>query len=92
MKRRNVLEQMLIKAELPGEVLPGMPLIEIVGNGRVLIEKHAGVCSYNQCEIAVNIRNGCVRVCGEKLELTQMTRDQLVIIGKISSVSLVDWG
>lgn len=91
MKRRGFLWQRLVdSADLPGESMPGIPLVEIAGQGRVLIENHGGVCEYGCEQIRVNVRYGqvCVQGCG--LKLSQMTAAQLVISGKIHCVSLVD--
>lgn len=74
---------------LPGEILPGQSLIELAGDGRVLIENHGGVTEYSRCRIGAGVSFGQVVVCGDHLELAQMTRQQLVIVGKISSVTLV---
>lgn len=74
---------------LPGELLPGQSLIELAGDGRVLVENHGGVTEYSRCRIGAGVSFGQVVVCGEQLELAQMTQQQLVIVGKITSVTLV---
>ena len=38
-------------AELVDEVLPGETVVEVIGQGRVLIEGHNGISSYDDCEI-----------------------------------------
>lgn len=89
-RRRYLLQRLADSADLPGEALPGIPLVEIAGQGRVLIENHGGVCEYG-CElIRVNVRYGQVCVQGCELTISQMTSAQLVISGKIQSVSLVE--
>lgn len=45
-KSRSMLRLMAEAADTPQELLPGMPLIEITGAGRVLIENHGGVTEY----------------------------------------------
>jgi sporulation protein YqfC len=69
--------------------LPGMPLIEIAGEKRVLIENHRGVTEYDPLRICVRVKFGQVCVCGEALTLAQMTRSCLVICGRIDSVTLL---
>jgi len=90
-KRDSGIDRALMGMELPGEVPPGLSLIEIIGNSRVLIENHIGVCSYNRCSITVKVRQGVVSVTGEDLELRNMTKNRLVITGRIFSISLTDW-
>ena len=65
-----------------------LPLVEIMGQSRVLIENHGGVMGYSRERILVRVGYGCVSVCGCGLELLRMTREQLVIRGKIEGVSL----
>ena len=75
--------------DLPGESLPGQVLIEITGENRVLIEHHRGVREYSKDKIGVNVKYGVVQVCGNCLELKCMTKELLVISGKIDCVQLI---
>ena len=36
----SILDRFAMGADLPGEKMPGLPLLEIVGQNRVLIENH----------------------------------------------------
>lgn len=63
-------------------------IVEILGDRRILIENHRGVVTYSKEKILVKVKYGTVSVCGRNLELTSMTKDQLVIFGNIQSVSL----
>ena len=73
---------------LPGESLPGQVLVEITGENRVLIENHRGVREYSRDRIGVNVRYGVLLVCGSCLELRCMTREILVIRGRIDTITL----
>ena len=75
--------------DLTGEPMPGVPVVELAGEGRVLIERHGGVTQYSREKICVKVRYGQVLVCGCNLELTQMTREQLVISGRIDGIQLL---
>ena len=70
------------------ESLQRMPIVELAGDGRVLIENHRGVVEYGSEKICVKVRYGFVCVCGLEMELARMTKDQLVITGKIGSVTI----
>ncbi len=78
--------------DLPGESLPGQPIVELAGETRVLIENHFGVCQYSREKICVNVKFGQVAICGRGLELARMTRHQIAIRGCIDGVSLVRRG
>ena len=82
--RRDLWERL----DLPGETLPGQVLVEISGDNRVLIEHHRGVREYSRERIGVNVKFGQLQICGSCLELRCMTREQLVICGRIDAVHL----
>ena len=89
MKRTGkILEKVVLGADLSGEALPGIPLVEIAGEYRVLIENHLGVSNYSCHEVCVKVTYGTIRVLGEKLEIARMTKHQLVITGTIDDISL----
>ena len=85
---RIFLERLAVEAQRNTEIMPGQPIIEIAGNSRVLIENHSGVMGYSAERILIKVNYGCVSVCGCGLELLKMTREQLVIRGRINGVSL----
>lgn len=87
-QNKSFFESFARRADLPGEAVPGQPLIEIAGEHRVLIENHSGVTVYGCKEIRVKVKFGQIYICGKNLELAQMTRSQLVVTGQIDSVSL----
>ena len=90
MKRENV-DRLFMRADLPGEIPPGWSLIEILDNRRVLIENQSGVNSYDPSNIQVKVKQGTISVVGENLEIRQISRVQLVITGTIHGVSLLEW-
>ena len=67
-------------------VLAMQPIVEIVGQGRVLIENHEGVLCYSTEEIRIKVSYGCVIVTGEKLQLMEMSRVKLAICGWIDAL------
>ena len=88
MGKQTWLQKLADGAELTDEMLPGVPVVEIAGGERVLIERHGGVNEYSGERIGVKVRYGTVYICGSNLELTCMTSAQLVISGQIDCVQL----
>lgn len=76
------------EADVGTDNIPGQSIVEIAGCQRVLIENHLGVMGYSRERILVKVKFGCVCICGCGLELIRMTREQLVIQGKIDAVTL----
>ena len=86
--RRNILERLTDGMDLSGEPLPGQPIVEVAGDRRVLIENHFGVKAYSRDQIVVKVKYGCVCIYGCGLELMHMTKERLVIRGRIDGVTL----
>lgn len=89
---RKSMEKLLLGADLPGEIVPGQPLLELAGNTRVLIEGHSGVLEYGSERIRVRVKFGNLCISGRELELARMSGDQLVILGRIEAVVLEGGG
>ena len=87
-KRLSFREMLAEEAEKTAAAIPAKSIIEIVEDGRVLIENHFGVVAYSQECISVKVKYGCVHICGHRLEIMRMTKDQLVIFGRISQIML----
>ena len=75
--------------DIPGEPIPGLPLIEISGDQRVLIENHRGIPQYTREEICVKMKYGWLSILGSSLELVCMSRERLIVGGKIDQVKLM---
>lgn len=86
--KNGLFERAMMGADLPGEAVPGLPLVEIFGEHRVLIENHKGVIGYGCSEICVKVKFGVLKISGNSLTLSRMTKQQLVISGTIDSVCL----
>lgn len=89
MSKGNRWNQLLASgADLASETMPGLPIVEMAGDGRVLIERHGGVTEYSRDRISVKVPFGSICVRGNCMELTRMTRQQLLISGHIDCIEL----
>ena len=91
-KGQMILQRLADGADLSAEPLPRQPIVEIAGDRRVLIENHFGVKEYSREKIGVKVKYGLVCVCGCDLELIRMTKEQLIISGRIDAVTLIRRG
>lgn len=89
MKGKQLMLQLTERAGLPMEPVPGVPLVEIAGDNRVLIEHHCGITAYGENHIQVKVSYGFLCVTGECLRIVGMNRQQLVIKGKIQGVQVM---
>lgn len=88
MMNRNWIQRIADGIELDSEILPMLPIIEIAGDKRVLIERYRGITEYTGDRIGISVPFGTVYICGNGLEITRMSGEQLVISGRIEIVQL----
>jgi len=86
--KKGILSRLAVALDLQDEPFPGLPLIEIVGTDRLLLEHHMGVIKYDDNEICVRVKYGVVYVMGFHLVISKMSRDQLIISGVIAGIKL----
>lgn len=79
---------MLQPISIDGAVPFAVPIIEIAGENRVLIEHHLGVTQYGTEQICVKVQYGFITIKGYQLELMHMTKQRVVIHGQIECVFL----
>ena len=91
-QHKQLLAHVVGDMDIEAGTVPGVPLVEIAGRNRVLIENHKGIIEYGCCEIRAKVKFGCICVRGNKLELTKMTKQQLLICGGIEEVLLLERG
>ena len=87
-RNKLLMERLASAADLQDAPIPGLPLIELSGDGRVLMENHCGVTEYGKERICVKVKFGQVCICGQDLSLAKMTKSQLIVCGRIQSVEL----
>lgn len=78
----------LFGQDVISESVPGMPLAELAGSGRVLIENHQGVSEYGEARISIRVKYGQLRVIGENLTLQCVKKHQLIICGIIHRLEI----
>ncbi|MBM6724563.1 MULTISPECIES: YabP/YqfC family sporulation protein [Oscillospiraceae] len=86
--RRGLLERTAEALDLPGDVLAGLPHIELTGNRELRMENHKGILAYGEEEIRISGGKLEITVRGRGLELRAMNAGQLFITGTIQGVEL----
>lgn len=89
MKFRRNLRPPMENRTIDPDVFPVLPIVELAGNSRVLIENHFGVTAYCLSQVNVKMKYGQVQVCGSSLMLEHMSRAKLVITGRIDGITLI---
>ena len=88
-KKGKLLTRITEAVDLQEEPVPGIPLVEVLGDHRVLIENHAGIKEYGGERIQVQVSYGQICVIGKDLVLSRMIKGQLVISGTINEIHLL---
>lgn len=84
-KNRNKLERIL---EMPIEVTTSNPKITILGFSELMVENYKGIIEYEDYLIKINTFIGIIKVEGTKLDLNQITENDVVINGEIEKLYL----
>ena len=87
-RKEGLLERTAEVFDLPGDVVAGLPRVELLGDRQLRMENHKGILAYGTEEIHISGGAYVVKVTGEDLELRAMTGMELLITGRISGVQL----
>ncbi|HOV79709.1 MAG TPA: sporulation protein YqfC [Bacillota bacterium] len=85
--RRKVRKRLSELFEIPGDVMLDLPKITLVGNIQILVENHRGIIEYTPQRVRVCTGDGEVAVGGEDLILRNILPDELMVEGKIRTLS-----
>lgn len=89
MNRSNMLRNITEKAGLQAEALPGVSLLELSGDDRILVENHRCVVGYTDSEVLIRVSFGLIQITGQGLLLSCAKKEQLIIHGNIACITLI---
>ncbi len=88
MQLRTAAQRILTCADFPGEILTGVPVVELKGGSEAVVLNHRGVIAYDEKEVRIASALGPVSVVGAELRIRRMNRERIVLNGKIRRVEL----
>ena len=83
--RMSKINKML---EIPKEVYSDVPKISVIGFDEMIIENYKGILEYEEFFVRINTYIGIVSINGYKLNLENMTNDDIKVTGKIESIDI----
>ena len=93
MKKKEAQQNVKQKASewfgLPEEVLLSLPVIELVGNGRLRIQNYEGVIEYTEESIRLNTHIHMIKISGNELAIVHMGAEEIVIKGDIVALEYI---
>lgn len=87
-RREGLLERTAEVFDLPGDVVAGLPRVELLGDRQLRMENHKGILAYGSEEIHISGGKLIVKVRGANLTLRAMNASELLITGEIAGVDL----
>ena len=85
-RKESLLEKTSAALDIPGDILTGLPRIELLGDREMRMENHKGILAYGSEEIHISGGKLVVRIKGSELELRAMDPAHLLITGYINGV------
>lgn len=83
---KNILARMARFLDLPGDVMAGLPRVELIGTGVCAVEPHKGLLQYDPTCITIATRVGALEISGSELTIEAMNRARLTVRGEVKSV------
>jgi sporulation protein YqfC len=74
---------------LPKEITLNLPLVTWVGRGELDIENYKGIVAYSETALRVKTKAGTLVAEGKRLELKQISAENLLLKGDIERVYYV---
>ena len=87
-KRESLLEKTAEIFDLPGDLVAGLPRVELTGRRELRMENHKGILAYGTDEIHVSGGKLIIKIRGSNLELRAMNASELLITGEIAGIDL----
>lgn len=85
---RNLAQKLLAAADFPGEILTGVPVVEIKGDSEAVVISHRGVISYDESSVRIASALGELWIEGDGLTVFRMNRERIVLHGSVRRVSV----
>ena len=86
--RESLLETTAEIFDLPGDLVAGLPRVELTGSRELRMENHKGILAYGTDEIHVSGGKLIIKIRGSNLELRAMNASELLITGEIAGIDL----
>ncbi|WP_053219180.1 sporulation protein YqfC [Virgibacillus senegalensis] len=76
--------------ELPSDVILELPRITTIGQIHAYIENHKGLILFSESELRLRMKDGHLRITGEKFVLKMMLPEEILLEGKIKELAFIE--
>ncbi len=88
----NFFDEICESAGLEASTIKGNYKLAMLGFNAVYIEGHKGLIVFSTTEMSFKVKNGTLKIIGEKLELRNFSKEAAEIKGKIKNIELGENG
>ncbi|QTN01509.1 sporulation protein YqfC [Sediminibacillus dalangtanensis] len=76
--------------ELPSDVILELPRITTIGQIHAYIENHKGLILFSESELRLRMKDGYLRITGEKFVLKMILPEEILLEGKIKELAFIE--
>ena len=87
--RQKLLEQVSEALEMPGDILPDLPRIVLIGDTRLFVENHRGIGVYQADSVRIGTSCGDLLVRGQGLVVKNILPEEIAVEGRIREISFL---
>jgi len=73
--------------ELPRDIMLDLPCINMTGDEELVLSNHKGITEYIKEQVRIKTAIGIVKISGMSLVIKEISRENIVITGKIGAVT-----
>lgn len=85
--KRQIQQQVASILDIPRDLIMDLPKLTVVGDLQISIENHRGIVVYTSEQVRINTTIGELEVTGNDLTLRNILPDEIMLEGKIRSVT-----
>ena len=74
--------------DMPPEVLPGIPMITVLGTSEATVRNYKGIVEYDDKKVVLNTSLGIFAIRGESLEIKTVTETEITLGGRVAGFEI----
>lgn len=86
MEKKTFINRMADAANMPKDVVLGVPILTMTGQMEVSVENYRGILEYTDLLIRVQTKIGQIKIIGKSLQIDYYTNDEMKVTGHIDSI------
>ena len=86
MEKKTFINRMADAANMPKDVVLGVPILTMTGQNEVSVENYRGIIEYTVLLIRIQTKIGQIKIIGKSLQIDYYTNDEMKITGRITSI------